>query len=112
MFGGHRYYLGFYPSAVIYTFTVGLYFFGWILDLVRLRSLVDKANQSTANKSSIKLNNLLAEQLIKSNNSTQTIPSPSANLNPYDELEKLASLKERGIITEDEFQTKKKKLLG
>jgi hypothetical protein len=29
-----------------------------------------------------------------------------------DELERLADLKEKGIISEDEFETKKKKLLG
>ena len=29
-----------------------------------------------------------------------------------DSLEKLASLKERGVITEEEFLTKKKELLG
>jgi hypothetical protein len=28
------------------------------------------------------------------------------------ELERLSSLKDKGIITEDEFQTKKKELLG
>ncbi|MDD4332555.1 MAG: SHOCT domain-containing protein [Patescibacteria group bacterium] len=30
----------------------------------------------------------------------------------YDEIEKLADMKNRGIITEEEFQTKKKQLLG
>src|SRR5208283_2462645 len=29
-----------------------------------------------------------------------------------DQLEKLAALKEKGVITEDEFQAKKKELLG
>jgi hypothetical protein len=36
----------------------------------------------------------------------QTAPSS------LDEIEKLASLRQRGIITEDEFQAKKKQLLG
>ena len=31
---------------------------------------------------------------------------------PYEELEKLASLKEKGFITEIEFEAKKKQLLG
>lgn len=33
-------------------------------------------------------------------------------LNNLDELEKLASLKDKGIITKDEFEIKKKQLLG
>ena len=39
----------------------------------------------------------------------------SANSNhsgPLDELEKLASLRDRGIVTEEEFQKKKKEILG
>ncbi|HEX8174081.1 MAG TPA: DUF4429 domain-containing protein [Pyrinomonadaceae bacterium] len=35
-----------------------------------------------------------------------------AQFSPAEELEKLASLKERGIITEEEFNIKKKQLLG
>ncbi len=37
--------------------------------------------------------------------------TPKAS-SPLDELEKLASLKDKGIVTEDEFQQKKKQLLG
>lgn len=32
--------------------------------------------------------------------------------NPSDEIEKLFTLKEKGILTEDEIQEKKKQLLG
>lgn len=38
--------------------------------------------------------------------------SPSDNSSSLDVLEKLASLKEKGIITEEEFQAKKKQILG
>ena len=43
--------------------------------------------------------------------------APQARAQPaepsyIDELEKLAELKEKGIITEEEFQAKKKQLLG
>ncbi|WP_414858413.1 SHOCT domain-containing protein [Phormidesmis priestleyi] len=38
---------------------------------------------------------------------------PVANNNSdLDQLEKLASLKEKGIISEEEFQAKKKQILG
>ena len=33
-------------------------------------------------------------------------------VSPLDELEKLAALRDRGIVTEDEFQAKKRQLLG
>lgn len=113
MFGGHRYYLGFYMSGVIYTLTVGLYFFGWILDLLRLKSLVDKANQSIANKSTIKVNSLISSQLSNSQSrQSESVPVQIKAESVYDEIEKLASLKERGILTEEEFQSKKKSLLG
>jgi hypothetical protein len=39
----------------------------------------------------------------------KTTPRASSNL---DELEKLASLRDKGIITEEEFQAKKRQLLG
>jgi hypothetical protein len=38
-------------------------------------------------------------------------PAP-AEADPYAELEKLAQLKEQGIITDAEFESKKKQLLG
>ena len=50
------------------------------------------------------------EDLISSNkNNNSSNQSTHTNL---DELEKLANLKEKGIITEDEFIAKKKQLLG
>jgi len=40
------------------------------------------------------------------------VPSvPDSTLN-LDELEKLASLRDKGILTEDEFNAKKKEFLG
>ena len=44
---------------------------------------------------------------------TGVIPrAPSAATTDLDELDKLASLRDRGVITEDEFNRKKKRLLG
>jgi hypothetical protein len=37
---------------------------------------------------------------------------PPAEADPYAEIEKLANLKAQGIITEEEFEAKKKQLLG
>ncbi len=38
-------------------------------------------------------------------------PSSTAASSPLDQLEKLASLRDRGIVTEDEFQQKKRQIL-
>ena len=38
--------------------------------------------------------------------------APIVQSSPADEIDKLASLKERGIITQEEFDRKKKQLLG
>jgi hypothetical protein len=43
----------------------------------------------------------------------QAAPAPAAaESDPYAELEKLARLKDQGILTEEEFEAKKKQLLG
>jgi Short C-terminal domain len=42
----------------------------------------------------------------------QAAPPPAAEADPYAEIEKLANLKAQGIITEEEFEAKKKQLLG
>ncbi|MCL1464090.1 SHOCT domain-containing protein [Argonema galeatum] len=43
---------------------------------------------------------------------TPSIAVPLVNSSYIDELEKLASLREKGIITEEEFQVKKRQILG
>lgn len=39
-------------------------------------------------------------------------PQPMATADPYQELEKLGQLKDQGIITQEEFDAKKRQLLG
>lgn len=53
------------------------------------------------------------------NSNVRTPPPPSktatkstSNMDNFEEIEKLARLKDMGIITEDEFQQKKKQLLN
>ena len=42
--GAHRYYLGDKVLGIIYTLTLGLFFTGWITDLLRMPLLVRRAN--------------------------------------------------------------------
>jgi len=46
------------------------------------------------------------------NQNQHQVPQQQPNEDPYAKLEKLASLKQKGIITEDEFEKEKKKILG
>lgn len=39
-------------------------------------------------------------------------PAPASQVDVADELQKLAQLKEQGVLTEEEFATQKAKLLG
>ena len=56
----------------------------------------------------IKLKELIENTMING----ITTSNHSQSHNNYEDLEKLASLKEKGIITEEEFQSKKKQILG
>jgi hypothetical protein len=42
----------------------------------------------------------------------EVAPAPAPAEDPYVELEKLGQLKEQGLITQEEFDAKKKQLLG
>ncbi len=39
-------------------------------------------------------------------------PNPAANTSGLNDLEKLADLRDKGIITPDDFEAKKKQILG
>ena len=42
----------------------------------------------------------------------QAPPTPPASNDPVDRLERLAALKDRGLITDDEFEQQKRRILG
>lgn len=52
------------------------------------------------------------EAQITYSGSSQPASQPTSDESYLDELEKLADLRNRGIITEEEFETKKQQLLG
>jgi hypothetical protein len=41
-----------------------------------------------------------------------SVDAPPAEISTSDELEKLAGLRDQGVITEEEFEAKKKQVLG
>tara|TARA_R110002050_G_scaffold286541_4_gene437158 strand:- start:16216 stop:16710 length:495 start_codon:yes stop_codon:yes gene_type:complete len=52
------------------------------------------------------------KQIVKKIKELQSGPKETASSMDLSQLEKLADLKDKGIITEEEFQTKKKEILG
>jgi hypothetical protein len=54
--------------------------------------------------------NLIQSKVLEASKSKQ--PNHIQQSSPADEIKKLSNLKSKGIITEDEFQAKKKQLLG
>lgn len=51
--GAHRYYLRKWGSALVYTFTAGIFFFGWMRDawvLARLRTLIGGEDGATGSE--------------------------------------------------------------
>jgi TM2 domain-containing membrane protein YozV len=89
LFGGHKFYLGKIGMGVLYLFTGGLALIGVFIDFIVLISMsqedFDEKYNNTGNKKS--------------------------NINIAEELEKLHSLKEKNIISDEEFNKKKSQLL-
>lgn len=79
---------------------------GIALGVITIDSSAEKFNVALENTNSGKLYNLIQELIIKLKN------PHSSTSNELDQLEKLKQLKDRGIITQREFDLKKKQILG
>ena len=55
LFGAYHYYLGNYALGIVYTFTLGIFSIGWIVDLFRMKQLVKAANDSTSDHGTTKV---------------------------------------------------------
>ncbi|NJL80716.1 MAG: SHOCT domain-containing protein [Richelia sp. SM2_1_7] len=60
------------------------------------------------NKEFERAKSIIEHKIISANNTSPV----SSGINDLEQLEKLASLKDKGIISDEEFQAKKKQLLG
>ncbi len=75
----------------------------------------EKANSSLARDDIQDFNALVSivDAIIAKNNQTaKTTPTENTNPDPASEIRKFKKLADDGIITQDEFETKKKQLLG
>ena len=93
--GGHgvdRFYLGYTGMGVLKLLTAGVFGILWIIDIV----------------------NIATGRLLPADGSPyadDTKVNPAKEKTAYDDLEKLAKLKEQGAITEDEFNKLKSDVL-
>jgi TM2 domain-containing membrane protein YozV len=108
LFGGHLFYLEKTGKGVLYLFTFGLLGIGAFIDLFTLGGQVETFNamyllKTNALKSSINNNN---------NNIVVNIPHAPKHLDISEQLHKLMELKEKGILSEEEFAIQKAKALS
>ena len=86
--GVDRFYLGYTGMGVLKLLTGGVFGVLWILDIINIAS----GKLQPADGSGYSTNNF----------GTTSNPTTATN-DPYEELKKLAQLKEQGILSEEEF---------
>ena len=106
--GVHKFYLNKVGMGVLYFFTFGIFGIGWFIDLFTLGSQVDTYNALFGRQFGANNNNV--------NNIVVNVPGHGANNHSQpsisDQLHKLNELKEKGILTEEEFNIQKGKILA
>lgn len=110
MLGLHQFYVGNIGKGLLYVCTVGLLFFGWWRDLYLISLGKFKDNTGAPLRASGKqLNPEQASPTIVINNGVADTRKGTES--EVDKIMKLAELKEKGLITEEEFNTQKAKYL-
>ncbi len=105
MFGLHQFYVGNIKKGLVYFFTVGLFCFGWLGDILKIYLGTFKDNVGAPLRATKEQNNA-------STTNQENIIHITKNEEDYiTQLEKLSDLKEKGIITQEEFEKKKQELL-
>ncbi|WP_017651629.1 DUF4429 domain-containing protein [Fortiea contorta] len=90
-----------------FTLTGGVEAKGGVFEAVTDENTVTFADEEKT-KEFEKAKNIIEERILAASGAA----SVSNNMNDLEQLEKLASLKNKGIISEEEFQAKKKQILG
>ncbi|MDR0873195.1 MAG: NINE protein [Prevotellaceae bacterium] len=106
-FSAHRFYLGKVGSGILYLCTFQLFFVGWIIDGFCLSGMVDRYNAIYGRGGNGNVNTNMNNIVVNVGDSGQS-KSPDM----HEQLQKLAELKEKGLLSEVEFNSQKAKLLG
>ena len=107
--GVHRFYVRKIGTGILMLFTFGGFGLWWFIDLILIAvaSFRDKEGRQ------IPYNNtpLINPKNVNANNNSSKADK-NFNVNVASELRELSSLRDEGIITEQEFKKKKKELLS
>ena len=107
--GVHRFYVRKIGTGILMIFTFGGLGIWWFIDLfmIATASFRDKEGRQIPYNNTPLISPASANNNNKSNNVDQNF-----NVNVASELRELSSLRDEGIITEQEFKKKKKELLS
>ncbi|SVC50103.1 uncharacterized protein METZ01_LOCUS302957 [marine metagenome] len=113
IWGVHRFYVGKIGTGILMFFTLGGLGLWLLIDLIMIACAAfrDKEGRSIPYSS---VGNLATTSHTVTNNSSSVNPSSDKKFDVHvaSELRELSSLKEEGILTEEEFNKKKKELLN
>ena len=114
IFGGiiglHQYYVGNIKKGILYLFTGGLMMFGWWADIVKILLGSFKDNTGMPLRAKKKDYDKEINSIPTSINIVKQ--SSENNVDVAEQLKKLADLKDSGVLTEEEFNSQKAKLLS
>lgn len=106
--GVHKFYLGKVGMGILYLFTFGLLGIGWFIDLFTLGTQVDIYNALRfGGGKNVNTNTNMNNIVVNVGDSGQS-KSPDM----HEQLQKMAELKEKGLLSEKEFDAQKAKLLS
>lgn len=100
MLGLHRFYAGRHLTGFLFLISLGLVGIGYAIDFIMI--LFNRFVDNNGNY-------IMYSSASKEPKTTQ---NSSSNMSVAEEIEKFAELKEKGILSEDEFQAKKQELLN
>jgi len=111
IFGAHKFYLNKVGMGVLYLFTGGIFGIGWFIDLFTLGSQVDTYNalfyRPFLGNSSVNTN-----IVVNVPGNDAKAPSHATIQSISEQLQTLHDLKEKGILSEEEFTAQKSKILA
>ena len=113
--GAHKFYINKVGMGILYLFTFGFFGIGQFIDLFTLGSQVDTYNALIGGRGNSNINTN-AQNIVVNVPSHGQYNAPSQGQHNVpdisDQLQKLSGLKDKGILSEAEFNTQKAKILG
>lgn len=108
--GADKLYLGEKSVGCLYFFTFGLFGIGWAWSIYTLWSMTDEEFDEKYNQKRTSGGSTMNANMTSNNNNVINIQGMTQpqQTSATDELKKLYELKERGIITQEEFEQRKK----